>query len=89
MTIREWNNQKYEYGHDLAIRQIQEKMPFRSGKIKREYIDKKEYTKTFDPLLAYAFYLRGYPVVMWGVKYKKRRVFIFKKPRITVDELPF
>jgi len=79
----------FYYGHDLTVKDIQEMIPFTKARIQRDFFDNPNYTITFDPLLAYTYLMFGYECLQWGCEYKGRTVFIFRRKRITADELPF
>ena len=83
------NDQVYIYGHTFDIEAIRNKYPFSYTKAKKKYIKCKKYTITFDALMAYTYRTKGYKIVLWGGTYKKMNVFVFKKKRLTRNDLPF
>ena len=83
------NEQVFVYGHELDETEIIHKYPFSLKWMKKKHLKKNKYTVTFDVRMAYAYRCKGYKIVLWGGWYRKMRVFVFKKQRITKEELPF
>lgn len=82
-------NQVYIYGHELDEEEIKRKYPYSHKRVRKMLIRCKRYTVTFDALMAYRYRMQGYDVIRWGGIYKGVTVFVFRRMRISADDLPF